>query len=174
MSSPLHTATVGVWLQILPQVARLIDKAEAHCRENGLPPEALTDARLAPDMWNFSKQVMYAVFSSAGAVRALRAGLTGPDLTDPPTDFAPLRAAVADAIALLKDVAPEEIDGAAGKDVRFEFSTNRMDYLGEDFLLSFSLPNFFFHATTAYAVLRSQGLNIGKRDFLGRVRVKTS
>lgn len=172
MSSPLHTATVGVFLQILPQMARLIDKAEAHCRENGLPDEALTLASLTPDMWPFSKQISYVVLSSAGAMEALRTGQTGPDLDPPATEFAPLRQSVADAIAALKTVQPGEIDAAADRDVVFSFSTNRMEYVAEDFLLSFCLPNFFFHASTAYAVLRSKGLNIGKRDFLGRVRTK--
>lgn len=172
MSSPLHNATVGMFLQILPSVGRLIDKAEAHCRENGLPPEALTDARLAPDMWNFGKQIQYCVLSSAGAIQALRDGRTGPDTSTPPTDFAPLREAVSGAIAALKAVEPGEIDEAADRDVVFDFSVGRMEYRGEDFLLSFSLPNFFFHATTAYAVLRHHGVAVGKRDFLGAVRVK--
>jgi hypothetical protein len=172
MSSPLHTATVGVFLQILPQVVRLIDKAEAHCRENGLPDEALTGASLTPDMWPFAKQISYVVLSSAGAMAALRTGVTGPDLDPPMTEFAPLRQSVTDAIAVLQAVQPGEIDDAAGRDVVFAFSTNRMEYVAEDFLLSFCLPNFFFHATTAYAVLRSKGVNIGKRDFLGKVRLK--
>lgn len=172
MSSPLHTATIGIYLQFLPQIARLIDKAEAHCRENGLPPEALTEARLAPDMWNFAKQVMCAVQHSAGAAEALRSGLTGPDMTEPPTKFAPLRQTVADAIALLQGVAPGEVDDAAARDILYEFGSGRMEFLGEDYLLSFALPNFMFHATTAYAILRNQGLAIGKRDFLGRTRAK--
>jgi len=172
MSNPLHTATVGVFLQILPQVARLIDKAEAHCGENGLADEALTLASLAPDMWPFAKQISYVVLSSAGAVEAVRTGLTGPDLEPPATTFAPLRQAVADAVAVLQAVQPGEIEGAAQRDVVFTFSTNRMEYVAEDFLLSFCLPNFFFHAATAYGVLRANGLNIGKRDFLGRVRTK--
>lgn len=173
MSATLHTATVGVFLQVLPQVARLLDKAEAHCRENGLPPEALTDARLAPDMWPFAQQIAYVVLSSAGAVQALRTGTTGPHMAPPAAnEFAPMRQAVADAIALLREVTPEEIEEAAGRDVAFEFGVGRMEYVAEDFLLSFSLLNFFFHASTAYAILRSQGLDVGKRDFLGKVRTK--
>jgi hypothetical protein len=172
MSISLHAATVRVYLQILPQIAGLVDKAEAHCRENGLPAAALLDARLAPDMWTFSKQVMCAIQHSAGAVEGLRAGRTGPDLTEPPADFATLRQNVAAAMALLESATPGEIDEAAGRDVLFEFGTGRMEFLGEDYLLSFALPNFFFHATSAYAVLRNQGLSVGKRDFLGRTRLK--
>ena len=170
MSSPLHAATVGTFLQIVPQIARLVDKAEEHCRANGLPPEALIAARLAPDMWNFGKQIQYVALSSAGAIAALRSGRTGPDMSLPPPDFAPLRKALADAVAVLQAVTADEIERAAGGAVIFEFSGRRMDFTGEDFLLSFSLPNFFFHASTAYAILRNQGLAIGKRDFLGRVR----
>lgn len=172
MSVSLHTATVGVYLQILPQIAGLVDKAEAHCREKGLPAAALLDARLAPDMWNFSKQVMCSIQHSAGAVEGLRAGRTGPDMTDPPTEFAPLRQKVADAITLLQGVAPAEIDGAATRDVNFEFGSGKMEFQGEDYLLSFALPNFFFHSTSAYAVLRNLGLSIGKRNFLGKTRTK--
>ena len=105
-----------------------------------------------------------------GAIAALRSGRTGPDMSLPPPDFAPLRKALADAVAVLQAVTADAIERAAGGAVIFEFSGRRMDFTGEDFLLSFSLPNFFFHASTAYAILRNQGLAIGKRDFLGRVR----
>ena len=172
MSGPLHAATVGAYLQILPQVALLVDKAEAHCRENGLPPQALLEARLAPDMWTFAKQVMSEVQHSAGAVQALRSGITGPDMSNPPGEFAALRRAVDDAVALLEGVQPGEVDAAANRDIRFEFGSGKMEFAGEDYLLSFAVPNFFFHATAAYAVLRNQGLPVGKRDFLGRTRLK--
>lgn len=174
MSTTLHAATVGVFLQVLPSIAGLIDKAEAHCRERGLPPEALTDARLAPDMWPFAQQVSYVVLSSAGAVEALRAGVTGPHMAPPAAhDFAHLREAVGGAIALLDTVTPEQVQAAADRDVTFEFGSGRMEYVAQDFLLSFSLLNFFFHASMAYSILRNQGVEVGKRDFLGRVRVKT-
>lgn len=173
MSSPLHAATVGIHLQILPQIARLIDKAQAHCAEHGLPPEALTDARLAPDMWNFAMQVQCAVQHSAGAVEALRTGKTGPDMRTPPIGFAPLRQMVTAGIDLLTAVEPGEIDAAAEREILYAFSTGGLEFsTAEDYLLSFALPNFLFHSTTAYAVLRSRGVNIGKRDFLGRTRTK--
>jgi hypothetical protein len=172
MSFSLHTASVGAYLQILPSVAGLIDKAEAHCAANGLAPEALTEASLAPDMWNFAKQVTTVEHHSAGAVKALRVGVFGPDLEPAPLDFATLRSRIGAAIAFLQSVEPAEIDGLVGRDMRFEFRDRRMDFLAEDFILSFNLPNFYFHATAAYAVLRNQGLPVGKMDFLGRPRLK--
>lgn len=172
MSDPLHTATVGTWLQLLPQILRLVERAEAHCRDNDLPPEALLDARLAPDMWNFSKQVMYAILASAGAVEGLRSGRTGPDLTDPPMDFTVLRDKVAAALEVVKGVAPGEMAAGADRDVVFSFADKRMEYVGIDYLLSFSVPTFYFHFSMAYAILRNQGLDVGKRHFLGRVRMK--
>jgi hypothetical protein len=172
MSSPLHTATVGAFLQILPQVGGLVDKAEAHCRENGLSPAALLDARLAPDMWTFAKQVMSAVQHSAGAVQAMRSGVTGPDMSPPPSEFAALRQAVTDGLAVVQSVQPGELEAAAGRDIRFEFGTGKMEFVGEDYLLSFAAPNFYFHSSAAYAVLRNQGLPVGKRDYLGAPRVR--
>jgi uncharacterized protein len=172
MPVSLHTVTVGTFLQILPSIAGLVDKAEEHCTANGLPTEALTDAKLAPDMWPFAKQVMLCTYHSAGAIAAVRAGVFSPDITPAPLDFPSLRQGIADALAELKAVDPAELDGLIGRDMRFEFRTHRMDFTVEDFLLTFTLPNFYFHATTAYGVLRSQGLAIGKMDFIGAIRLK--
>lgn len=173
MSVSLHTVTVGTYLQILPQIAKLVDKAEEHCRASGLPDEALTGASLAGDMWNFAKQVFECGHHSARAIRGVRAGVFGPEIDPAPLDFASLRQEIAAAIAFVEEVAPGELDGLIGRDMRFEFGTMRMDFTVEDFLLSFSLPNFHFHATTAYDVLRNQGLTVGKRDYLGKLRLKS-
>ena len=172
MTVSLHTAVVGAYLQTLPKIAALVDKAEAHCRDNGLSDEALTGASLAPDMWPFAKQVMSVTDHSARAIACLDAGVFGPNLTPAPTDFASLRGHVADAIAQLEAVDPTAFDARADDDMRFEFGTRVMPFTVADFLLTFSLPNFHFHATSAYAVLRSQGLPIGKMDYLGAMRLK--
>lgn len=172
MTVSLHTATIGAWLQTLPAMAGLIDKAEAHCRTAGLPDAALAGARLADDMWPFAKQITSVVHHSQGALAGLRAGVFGPDLSPAPEDFASLREAVVGAIAVAQAVLPEEIDAIANRDMRFEYGQRRMDFTVSDFLLSFSLPNFQFHATTAYAILRHQGVPLGKMDFLGKVRFK--
>ncbi|MCB2060995.1 MAG: DUF1993 domain-containing protein [Novosphingobium sp.] len=173
MSVSLHTATVGTFLQILPSVSGLIDKAEEHCRTNGLDAEALTGTRLAEDQWNFAKQVFECGHHSSRAIEGVRAGMFEPELHEVPLDFASLRKEVADATALLQAVEPAEIDAMVGRDMKFAFGGKvRMEFTVEDFLLTFSLPNFYFHATTAYDILRNQGLPIGKMDYLGRPRVK--
>ena len=172
MPFSLYHASVGAYLQILPSVAGLVTKAEAHCAEQGLPAETITGARLADDMWPFAKQVSESVHHSAKAIAGLRAGVFGPELDPAPLDFASLHAMVADARAMLEAVDPAEIDGMVGRDMRFEFGTRHMDFTAEDFLLTFSLPNFHFHSSAAYAVLRNQGLAVGKMDYLGKLRLK--
>lgn len=173
MAVSLYHATVAAYLQILPATAKLIDKAEAHCAEQGLADEALTGAALAPDMWPFAKQVSQCAHHSSRAIIGVRAGVFGPQIEPAPLDFASLKAEIADALALLEAVDPAEIEAMIGRDMRFEFGTRRMDFTAEDFLLTFSMPNFYFHAATAYGVLRNQGLPIGKMDYIGKMRLKS-
>lgn len=172
MGFSLHAATIPSYIQILANVARLVDKAEQWCREKGLPPDELIQARLAPDMFPFAYQVKSTAVHSLGAIEGVRAGVFRPETAPPPDSFAGLRERVEQAVLGLGAVTPDELDGYLGRDVRFEFGERRMDFTAENFLLSFSQPNFYFHATTAYDVLRMKGLPLGKRDFTGRVRVK--
>ena len=173
MPFSLYHASVGSYLQTLPAIAGLLDKAEAHCREHNLPDEALTGAAIAPDMWPFAKQVFECAHHSSRAIIGLRAGVFGPEIGPAPLDFAALRQEIADARAFLEAVEPAEIDTLIGRDMRFEFGTRGMDFTAEDFVLTFSLPNFHFHAAAAYNVLRMKGLPVGKMDFLGKLRLKT-
>jgi len=174
MSISLDALVIGAYRQTLPQIAHLIDKAEEHCRAHGLPDEALTGASLADDMWNFAKQVFECGHHSARAIQGARAGVFGPELDPAPLDLASLRKEISDSLAFVETVEPGELDAMVGRDMRFEFRTKRMDFTVEDFFLSFSLPNFYFHATTTYDVLRCQGLPLGKRDYLGMLRLKKS
>lgn len=174
MPIPLYNATVRSFLQILPSVAGLVDIAEKHCRDNGLADEALTGAKLADDMWPFAKQVFESGHHSARAIEGLRAGLFRPEPGDVPRDFASLRAEVAGTIAMLESVEPAELETLGQKPLRFEIGSRHMDFIGEDFLLSFSVPNFYFHSAAAYSVLRAQGLPVGKRNFLGALRTVPS
>lgn len=172
MSVSLYKATVPSFLQVLAPVAGLVEKARAHCAAHGLPDTAVTEARLAPDMWPFAKQVMAAIQHSAGAIAGVKQGETGPDLTAPPTSFDELAAKLAEAIAALEAVSADEVDSIAGNDTCFRFGERVMPFTVEDYLLTFAMPNFHFHAAMAYAVLRNMGLEVGKRDFLGQPRMK--
>lgn len=173
MSVSLHVAVVQTYLQILPSIAGLVEKAEAYCKEKGVAAEAITSACLADDMWPFAKQIFECGHHSARAIEGVRAGVFSPEIEPAPLDFASLRKEVADAIATVEGVTSDELDAIAGRDMRFVFGDRSMPFTVTDFLFSFSLPNFYFHATTAYDILRNQGLPVGKMDYLGRLRLKT-
>lgn len=172
MAFTLYAAIIPPWLQILGSVSRLVTKAEAYCSEKDWAPEALIEARLAEDMLPFTYQVKSTAVHSIGAIDGVRRSSFSPDRTQPPATFEGLRARVAETIANLEAIDPEEVESFIGRDMRFTFGDQHIDFLAEDFLLSFSQPNFYFHATTAYDILRMKGVEIGKRDFNGRVRKK--
>jgi hypothetical protein len=172
MSVSLYSATVPLFLQILPQIGALLDKAEAHCRENGLAPETILNARLAEDMWPLSWQIRSCWLQSADAVDSAISGERSPDFSDIPPVFAPLKQGIAGAIARLEAVKPADVDCAEGNDVSFKVRDMSLEFTATDYLLHFALPNFYFHSSMAYAILRNQGFAIGKRDYLGALRVK--
>jgi hypothetical protein len=174
MAFSLYAATVPSYRQILGAVAALIVKAEAFCVEKALQPEEIIQARLAADMQPFAYQVKSTAVHSLGAIEGVRKGVFSPDLTPPPQTFADLKGNIAHALAALEAIEPQEIDAFVGRDMRFMFGERQVPFTAEDFLLSFSQPNFYFHATTAYDILRWKGVGIGKRDFTGRLRLKTN
>jgi len=171
MHISLYHATVPTFLQILGAMSGLLDKAEAFCTEKGLDPSDLIGARLAEDMFPFAYQIKSTAVHSFGAIEGVRSGSFGPDRSDPPSDFAGLRARVEAAVKGLETVGYSELDAYIGKPVVFAVGDFRMEFTGEDFLLSFSQPNFHFHATTAYDIMRWKGIPIGKRDYLGQLRL---
>jgi hypothetical protein len=173
MAFSLYSATVPGYRQILEAVGGLLVKAEAFCKEQGIAPAELIQARLAPDMFPFAYQIKSAAVHSAGAIEGVRKGVFSPDMSPPPESFAMLSARIADALAALAAVSPAEVDALVGRDMRFEFGERRMEFTAENFLLSFSQPNFYFHAATAYDILRWKGVAIGKRDFMGKPRLKS-
>lgn len=172
MPISLYDAVVPSNLQILRAVDALLDKAEAFCGEQGRAEGDLIDARLAPDMLPLGYQVKSCAAHSLGAVAGVRAGHFAPDLTPWPTDFAGLHAAVQGAIAELSAIDPAEFEPLGDNDTLFAFGEMKLPFTGVNFLLSFSQPNFYFHATTAYAILRAQGVKVGKGDFMGMPRIK--
>lgn len=171
MPISLYDAIVPSQRQIIAAIDALVDKAAAHCSQAGLTEAQLIEARLAPDMLPFGYQVKSVAEHSQGAIEAVRAGVYSPSLEPWPATFAGLKAKLAAADTFLAGLDPAEFEGWIGRAMRFEFRERGMDFTVENFLLSFAQPNFYFHATTAYDVLRAEGLAIGKGDFMGRPRI---
>lgn len=172
MTLSLYSAVVPNYIQILGAVAGLLDKAEAHCADTGCDPDDLLKAKLADDMLPFGYQVKSCSAHSIGAIEGVRAGVFSPDMTPWPTTFEGLRDAVKKALTAVQALSPYEVNGFVGQDMRFEMGEMKMPFTAEEFLLSFSQPNFYFHATTAYDILRMKGVKLSKRDFMGRPRLK--
>lgn len=172
MTISLHAATVPSCLQLLDSTSALIDKTAAWCEANGTAPATLIGARLIDDMHPFAYQVKSARIHSIGAIEGVRAGTFSPDRATPPDSFAGLKDLIVETRTALAAIDPAEIDGFVGRDIRFVAGERSIAFRAEDFLLSFAQPNFYFHVTTAYAILRANGVPIGKRDYLGALRLK--
>src|ERR1700704_527838 len=172
MAFSLYAATIPSYQQILGAVSGLLDAAEAFSAEKGIAPEDIIQARLTEDMLPFAYQVKSTVVHSLGAIEGVRKGVFSPDTTTPPQDFTGLKTRIVESIASLEAIEAKEVDSFVGRDMRFAFGDHHVDFTAENFLLSFSQPNFYFHATTTYAILRWKGVPLGKRDFTGRTRVK--
>jgi uncharacterized protein len=172
MTLSLYAATVPAYRQILGAVSGLLRTAQAFCTERGIDPPELIQARLAADMQPFAYQVKSTAVHSLGAIEGVRKGVFSPDTTPPPETFAALEDRISATLSALEAIEPAEVESFIGRDMRFEFGTRRIEFTAEEFLLSFSQPNFYFHAATAYDILRFRGVPIGKRDFMGRLRLK--
>ncbi|GAA0285717.1 DUF1993 domain-containing protein [Alteraurantiacibacter aestuarii] len=168
MPISLYAATIPSTLQIIGAARGWLDKAQA----SALSEAEVLDARLIDDMLPFAYQVKSMSVHSMGAIEGLRAGVFSPDFSEPPSSISGLRDQLEEAESYLNDLTEEEMEDFIGKDMRFEIGERRLDFTAEDFLLTFSQPNFYFHATTAYDILRAKGVAVGKLDYLGRMRLK--
>jgi hypothetical protein len=172
MTFSLYAATIPNYQQILGTVSHLLDKVEAFCAERGFAADEIILARLAPDMHPFAYQVKSTAVHSLGAIEGVRRGVFSPDSTTPPDSFPALKTRITETLTALDAIEPAEVESFIGRDMRFAFGEHHIDFTAENFLLSFSQPNFYFHAVTVYDILRWKGVQIGKRDFIGRVRKK--
>jgi len=173
MSLSLYDATVPSFLQILGSVEGFLAKGAAHFKEKNVDANEVFEARLFPDMAPFKFQIQSVAHHSLGAVRSIQSGQAGPPAPITATDYAGLQKLATDTREALQKIKPEEVNGCAGKDVVFAVREIKLPFTAEGFLQTFSLPNFFFHATTAYDILRTKGVPVGKRDFLGKMRLKS-
>src|SRR5687768_9700893 len=171
MAVSLYDMTVGTYLQVVPAVEGFLGKGFAHLKEKGSDPNEVVEARLFEDMLPFRFQVLSVANHSIGAIRGAKAGLFSPP-PQPQLDYEVLQKTVTEAREALQQVTPAEVNALEGKDVTFQIGDRKIPFVAENFLLTFSLPNFYFHATTAYDILRTKGVPLGKRDFLGRMKIK--
>jgi hypothetical protein len=162
-----YDASVPAFLQILGSLSGILTKAEAHCTAKNIQPEVLLGARLYPDMLPLSRQIQLACdFSAKGCARL--ADVDVPSTPDTEKTFEDLRQRLAKTTDYLKKFTPAQFEGADSRDVTFPAGPDRTFTLkGQEFLNRFAFPNFYFHAVTAHGILRHNGVEIGKRDFLG-------
>jgi hypothetical protein len=166
VSYSIYQASVPVFLQQLGALSAILDKAAAHASESGIAQSELISARLAADMLPLSSQVQIATDHAKGATARL-SGRDVPKYEDNEASFDELKARIAKTIEFVKSVPAGEIEGAESRDIKLTIGGQERILSGERYLARVVLPNFFFHVTTAYDILRNKGVPLGKRDFLG-------
>lgn len=173
MTTSLYDISVASYLQIGTALAGVLDKGAAHCAEQGIDLEEVTSSRIYPNMAQFRFQVFCVAHHSVEAVRAFESGEFGPPTGYEGLNYTDLQALLGKALEDLAAFDRDHVNSLAGGTVTFRLGELVIPFTTENFALSFSLPNFYFHAATAYDLLRAKGVPIGKRDFLGQMRAGT-
>jgi uncharacterized protein len=165
MSLSMYRASVPFFLQMLPALSGCLRKAAEHAAAKKIDPAVLLQSRLYPDMFPLVKQVQIATDFAKGTVARL-AGQEPPKYDDVESDFDQLQARISKTLDYVREFKPSQIDGSEDRDITITFGTNTRTFKGENYLVGFALPNFFFHTTTAYAILRHNGIELGKGDYM--------
>ena len=172
MPQSMSQASLPVFEINLNALSAILDKAEAYAASKKIDPAVLLHSRLSPDMFDLTRQIQVATDQARrGAARL--AGVEPPSVEDKETTIAQLKDRLAKTVAYLKTLDPKKIDAAADREITFPLGpTNKGHMKGDDYLNHFVLPNFYFHCTAAYAILRHCGVDIGKRDFMGEIPLR--
>ncbi len=173
MAISLYDLTVPNYLQVLGAAEGFLAKGAAHCAEKNVDSKEVVEARLFPDMLPFRFQVVAMTHHALAGLRSAKSGQFGPPAQIPDYDYAGLQKLVTETREAVQQMKPDDVNACEGKDVSFKVRDMTLPFTAQDFLMSFSLPNFYFHATTAYDILRMKGVPLGKRDFMGRMRMKS-
>lgn len=166
MSVSMYRLSIPVFVRGFGILSGYLDKAAAFADESGLDPDILVDARLAPDMLPLAGQVQRASDTSKNAIVRLT-GIEAPRFADTETTFAELQQRIRNTLDFFARVAPDRLEGSEAREVQLAFGKFQATLSGDEYLLTFALPNFYFHIATAHAILRQQGVQIGKLDYLG-------
>jgi hypothetical protein len=164
----MYEGSVPVFTAMLGNLSGFLDKAEAFAVERKIDKDVLLNWRLAPDMYPLLRQVQLASDFAKGTAARL-AGAEVPKYADEEKSFAELKARIAKTVAFLEGLRREDFDGSEERDIALSVGGRELHFKGQPYLLNFGLPNFFFHVTTAYDILRACGVGLGKRDFLGAI-----
>lgn len=167
MSLTMFQVSVPAFLRALSVLSALLDKGEEHAAAHGIVPDVLLGARLAEDMMPLTAQIQR-VSDTAKFCVARLCGIDAPQFDDDEASFQQLRERIASTVAFIKSVNDKQFAGSEACDITLTFGAFSQTFTGQDYLLTFVLPNFYFHVTTAYDILRAQGVKIGKLDYLGK------
>ncbi|MCZ7595955.1 MAG: DUF1993 domain-containing protein [Hyphomicrobium sp.] len=168
MALSMYQASVPAFQRTLKALDAILDKAAAWSAERKIDPAVLIGARLAPDMFPFARQVQIASDHAKGCAARL-AGVAVPSYEDTEKTFPELKARIGKTLDFIGALEPDAIDGSEGRDISLKAGPRDLAFKGQDYLVFFALPNFYFHAATAYDILRHNGVPVGKLDFLGGV-----
>ncbi|MSS76277.1 MAG: DUF1993 domain-containing protein [Methyloglobulus sp.] len=166
MSLNMYQASIPVFIRMLGNLSVILNKAVTHAEAIKIDPSIFINARLAPDMLPLSRQVQIATDMAKGCAARL-AGLEVPSYEDNETTFADLQTRIAKTIAFLQSISAEQINGSEERIVMLKLRGKEISFLGQPYLLDFALPNVYFHITTTYAILRHNGVEVGKMDYIG-------
>lgn len=166
MAISMYRASIPVFVHYLTSLSAILTKAGAYCEAKKIEPAVLASTRLTPDMFALARQVQIATDHAKGATARL-AGIDVPSFADTETTFDELQARIAKTLDFIQSVKPDAFEGSDDKDIALKAGPQVLNFKGETYLTTFALPNFFFHLTTAYAILRASGVDIGKKDYLG-------
>lgn len=172
MAFSLYDATVANYVQILGAVGGFLEKSLVYFRDKGIDPAEIVATRFADNMLPFGFQIVSVAHHSRGAIEAIKNGVFAPPPSNPDLDYTALQVLVTEARTELSGLTSEAVNALVGRNVTFKLGDRALPFTAEGFLMSFSLPNFFFHATTAYDILRYKGVPLGKRDFMGKLKLK--
>ncbi|UXI69776.1 DUF1993 domain-containing protein [Tahibacter amnicola] len=168
MTLPVHDVAVGTFALMLRNLSKFLDKAEAHATNKGFDVAVLVGARLAPDMLPLSRQIQIASDMAKGAAARL-SGTEIPVFEDTESTLAELRERIEKTIRFVEGIDPAKFVGGEFRDITIQVRDRTFEFKGQVYLATWALPNFYFHVTTAYNILRHNGVDLGKRDFLGLV-----
>ena len=167
MAISMYQASIPQFNKMLTNLSNILKKGEGFAKAKGIDDAVLvSECRLAPDMFPLSKQIQIACDQVKNGMARL-AGVEPPTFEDNETTFAQLQERIAKTIAFASSLKPEQVDGTEAKEIKFSIKEWNFEFVGEQYLLTWIIPNFYFHVTTAYDILRHSGVEIGKTDYLG-------